>query len=86
MNPTRFSVSSIAILQQSSSTLRYAFISTFRSGRQFRESSATIKNIYNATIVKNLMTGGNTPYPRTPVEEKSSTSVDPSKGMAFQLR
>ncbi|KDR69213.1 hypothetical protein GALMADRAFT_256051 [Galerina marginata CBS 339.88] len=82
MEPTKFSVASIAILQQSSSTLRQSVSMALYASQQFRKSVAAVKTIYASTAVINSMTVGDTSYPR--IDEKSD-STNGSKGMGFKL-
>ncbi|KAF8886866.1 P-loop containing nucleoside triphosphate hydrolase protein [Gymnopilus junonius] len=82
-NPSAFSVASIAILQQSSTNLRYSVSIALSTSQGFRRSIASIKSIYASTSVVNSMTIGDTPYPR--MYEKS-TVIGHSKGMGFELK
>ncbi|KDR69212.1 hypothetical protein GALMADRAFT_924742 [Galerina marginata CBS 339.88] len=82
LNPTEFSVASIAILQQSSITLRYSLEAIFRSSEKFRRSISAIRKVYSASEVLNTMQNGNLPYPR--LDEKAEWNGQ--KGMSFQLK
>lgn len=84
LRPTKLSLSAIAILQQTSSTLRSSISLALNNGKRFKKNLTLIKTIYKATIVKNIMKAGHVSYPRIP--EKPLANVDPSKGMSFQLR
>ncbi|KAH9484595.1 ATP-dependent lipid A-core flippase [Psilocybe cubensis] len=84
LRPTRLSLSSIAILQQSSSTVRNSISFALHSGSRFQKNLTLIKTIYNATIVKNTMKVGSVSYPHIP--ENPIANVNPSKGMSFQLK
>ncbi|TFK24505.1 P-loop containing nucleoside triphosphate hydrolase protein [Coprinopsis marcescibilis] len=79
-NPSRFTISSIAIFQQSSQTLRWTLIEIFTHSDQFRRDVAAIKTLYQASEIKNSVVGGKLAYPV--VSEKG---VSPP-GMGFELR
>ncbi|KIM46798.1 hypothetical protein M413DRAFT_440368 [Hebeloma cylindrosporum] len=79
--PSKFSVASIAILQQSSSTLRYSLETVFRSNEKFRKSVADVKRFYETTEAVNTMQDGTLSYPR--IEEKDKWKSD--RGMSFEL-
>ncbi|KAK0490254.1 P-loop containing nucleoside triphosphate hydrolase protein [Armillaria novae-zelandiae] len=77
-NPTRFSMSSIAVMQQTSEDLEWSIDSILRNISYFQEQCQVLRNIYEAGDVKNLVRDGSTRYPRS-VEEKN-------KGMSFEIR
>jgi hypothetical protein len=80
--PSKFSVASIAILQQSSTTLRYSLETIFRSNERFRKCLVDVEKFYEATEVVNTMQEGTLSYPR--VEEKDKWNTD--RGMSFEIR
>ncbi|KAF8888411.1 P-loop containing nucleoside triphosphate hydrolase protein [Gymnopilus junonius] len=82
-DPAAFSVASIAILQQSSTSLKYSITMVMRTSQRFRSSVTSVKSIYASTGVINSMVVGHVPYPR--VDEKSE-DADGSKGMGFELK
>jgi hypothetical protein len=82
MNPSKFSVASLATLQRSSTTLRYSLEMIFRTNEHFRRSLKNIRSLYDAQNVVNTLKDGNIPYP--PPTEKRDESTD--KGMSFELR
>lgn len=75
--PSTFSVSSIAILQQSSATLRYSLTNVLQNADSFRRQLNDIRNLYNATNASSGLANGQKPYPDPSSE---------SKGMSFDLR
>ena len=80
--PSKFSVASIAILQQSSTTLRYSLETILRGNEHFRKSVSEVKKFYEATGVVGTMQDGTLSYPR--VEEEDSQNSD--RGMAFEIK
>jgi len=77
--PSKFSVASIAILQQSSTTLRWSLDSVFRMGETMRRNVLNVKRLYAAEKVVNSIKDGALAYP--PADEKST-----QLGMAYDLR
>jgi hypothetical protein len=63
-------------------TLRYSLETILRSNEEFRKSIASIKKVYEASEVVNLMKEGTISYPQ--VEEKGEWNSD--KGMSFGLK
>ncbi|KAF8163821.1 P-loop containing nucleoside triphosphate hydrolase protein [Crassisporium funariophilum] len=82
INPTKFSVASIAILQQSSSHLRYSLETIFQSSEQFRQNMSSIRKVYAASSVTNTMSDGHLSYPSQ--NEKNECKTE--KGMSFELK
>ncbi|KAK0209673.1 P-loop containing nucleoside triphosphate hydrolase protein [Armillaria fumosa] len=78
LHPEKLSLSSIAILQQSSQILELTLQLLVVNVNSFRKQSQEIKNIYDASKVATKLQDGNLSYPRTG-EEKL-------KGMSFELR
>ncbi|KAJ7358439.1 P-loop containing nucleoside triphosphate hydrolase protein [Mycena albidolilacea] len=76
--PARFSMTSIAILQQYSTSLNYSLQMLFWDFSQIGRSFTDIKILYEAASVKNQIVDGDVAYPRADVE--------PSKGMEIELR
>ncbi len=74
----KLSLSSIAILQQSSQILEWTLQLLVVNVNSFRKQYQEIKNIYDASKVATKLQDGNVSYPRTG-EEKL-------KGMSFELR
>ncbi|KAF8194622.1 hypothetical protein BJ912DRAFT_828075, partial [Pholiota molesta] len=63
INPSKFSVASLATLQRSSTTLRWSLETLFRTNEQFRRSLKSIRSLYDAQNVVNTLKDGNIPYP-----------------------
>lgn len=78
LHPARFTVTSIAILQQSASTLRWSLESVLDSTDSFQRQLTDIKNLYEVSDVVNKISDGTLPYP--------SSSDKKQTGMAFELR
>ncbi|KAK0231574.1 P-loop containing nucleoside triphosphate hydrolase protein [Armillaria fumosa] len=78
LDPTRFSMSSIAVMQQTSQNLEWSIDSILLRVSYFYEQCQILRNMYEAGEVKNLVQDGSTRYPRS-VEEKT-------KGMSFEIR
>ncbi|KAF8967246.1 P-loop containing nucleoside triphosphate hydrolase protein [Flammula alnicola] len=78
VHPDKFSVASIAILQQSSTTLRYSLRSALHTTQLFRSSVAAVKTVYASAEVINSMNVGEVPYPRNDKEKAL-------QGMSFHL-
>ncbi|KAG6826168.1 hypothetical protein H0H92_000907 [Tricholoma furcatifolium] len=76
-NPSKLSLASIAVLQQSSQTLRWSLHSVLHQMRYFHRHVSKLKNIYAVTDKLSKTQVGKVPYPT----EKSSAD-----GMAFELR
>ncbi|RDB22985.1 putative multidrug export ATP-binding/permease protein YgaD [Hypsizygus marmoreus] len=78
INPTKFSVASIAVLQQSSMSLRYSLEKILYKVTAFQHNVSKLRNLYAASERKNKMEDGDLSYPRT---EKAHED-----GMAFELK
>ncbi|KAJ6494286.1 P-loop containing nucleoside triphosphate hydrolase protein [Mycena sanguinolenta] len=78
MAPARFSMTSIAILQQYSSSLSYSLQILFWDFSRVGRSFTDIKVLYEAAEVKNQIIDGDREYPRPDVEK--------AKGMEIELR
>ncbi|KAG6870536.1 hypothetical protein C0992_013090, partial [Termitomyces sp. T32_za158] len=76
INPSKFSIASIAVLQQSSSLLRYSLHYIFRDTQTLNRHVTKLKNLYALLEKLSKVQQGDVPYPR------SQTSKD---GMAFEL-
>ncbi len=77
--PERLSLSSIAILQQSSQSLDWAIEYAVRNISSFRKQYQELKNVYDSSNIANTLTDGDIAYPKPSSEEKL-------KGMSFELR
>ncbi|KAK0430089.1 P-loop containing nucleoside triphosphate hydrolase protein [Armillaria borealis] len=77
--PDRFSLSSIAILQQSSQSLDWAIEYAVRNINSFRKQYQELKNVYDSSNIANTLTEGDVAYPNASSEEKP-------KGVSFELR
>ncbi|KAG6872397.1 hypothetical protein C0995_009987 [Termitomyces sp. Mi166 len=77
ISPSKFSIASIAVLQQSSSTLRWSLQSILRDMRSFRRHTTKLKNLYALSERLSKIPEGDVPYP------SPQTSTD---GMAFELK
>ncbi|KAF8163822.1 P-loop containing nucleoside triphosphate hydrolase protein [Crassisporium funariophilum] len=82
MDPSKCSVSSIVILQQTTERLRYSLASVLRTNELFRQSIMNIRKIYAASTIINTMKEGHLTYPA--VYEKGKITVE--RGMSFELR
>ncbi len=78
LNPAKFSISSVALLQQSSTSLRFSLQATFTQGGSLTQSLSTLKDIYRDEIIRAPMDTGIIPYP--------NNTEKPAKGMSFELR
>ncbi|KAF9458572.1 P-loop containing nucleoside triphosphate hydrolase protein [Collybia nuda] len=78
LNPSKFSIASIAVLQQSSMTLRHSFDSILYDAKSFRQQMSKLKNLYTISSVKNKLQDGDSSYPQ-------SNSMSEA-GMAFDLK
>ncbi|KAJ7596694.1 P-loop containing nucleoside triphosphate hydrolase protein [Mycena floridula] len=76
--PSRFSVSSVAILTQSSSTLRWSLECVLANSDSFRRQLMEVRNLYDVSNVVNKLADGKTPYP--------NPSCEKNLGMSFELR
>ncbi|KAG7439707.1 P-loop containing nucleoside triphosphate hydrolase protein [Guyanagaster necrorhizus] len=78
LHPEELSLSSIAILQQSSQTLEWTLQVLSMNVNSFRKQYQEIKNVYDSAKTSTKLQDGNVSYPRT--------SKDKYKGMSFELR
>ncbi|KAF9021275.1 P-loop containing nucleoside triphosphate hydrolase protein [Hymenopellis radicata] len=78
INPSNFSLSQVAILQQSSAQLEWALWYMISNVQSFRRQSQELRSLYDAEKINNVLADGDVAYPRTD-EEKS-------KGISFELR
>jgi hypothetical protein len=78
LNPSKFSITSIAILQQSSSTIRRTLENILIDTALFRRHLNEIQNLYDAAKINNKMSDGEHPYPN-PIHKCD-------EGMSFDLR
>jgi hypothetical protein len=63
LQPSKFSVSSMAILQQTSNSLRWTFSRIFDGGKDIPKHLNLIKSIYDTLKIENKISDGNKPYP-----------------------
>jgi hypothetical protein len=63
LQPSKFSVSSMAILQQTSSSLRQTFYQILDSSRETPRQLELIRSTYDALKVNNQVSDGTRPYP-----------------------
>ena len=63
LQPSKFSVSSMAILQQTSSSLRWTFYKILENSKEAPRHIELIKSTYDALKVNNQVTDGIRPYP-----------------------
>ncbi|SJL17823.1 uncharacterized protein ARMOST_21386 [Armillaria ostoyae] len=77
--PERLSLSSIAILQQSSQHLDWAIQYVVMNMNTFRKQYQELKNVYDSSNIANTLADGEIAYPNPSSEEKP-------KGMSFELR
>ncbi|KAJ7110432.1 P-loop containing nucleoside triphosphate hydrolase protein [Mycena epipterygia] len=78
LRPPKFSMTSIAILQQYSTTLDHSLHMLFWSVTEIGKYVTDIKILYQTAEIKNMIVDGDTPYPRE--------SLDNTKGMDIELR
>ncbi len=76
--PERFSLSSIAILQQSSQHLDWTIGYVVENINQFQRRYQKLKNVYDSANIANTLVDGDIAYPNT-------SSDDKPKGMSFEL-
>ncbi|KAJ7100366.1 P-loop containing nucleoside triphosphate hydrolase protein [Mycena epipterygia] len=76
--PSKFSMTSIAILHQYSMSLNYSLQMLFWAVSGVGKCVTDIKLLYQTAEIKNIVVDGDTPYPRE--------SVDGLKGMDIELR
>ncbi|KAK0219591.1 P-loop containing nucleoside triphosphate hydrolase protein [Armillaria nabsnona] len=79
LHPERFSLSSIAILQQSSQSLDWAIEYAVQNINSFRKQYQELKNVYDSSKIANTLADGEIAYPNPSSEEKP-------QGMSFELR
>ncbi|KAK0435827.1 P-loop containing nucleoside triphosphate hydrolase protein [Armillaria borealis] len=77
--PERLSLSSFAILQQSSQSLDSAIQYVVMNVNTFRRQYQVLKNVYDSSNITNKLADGDIAYPNPSSEEKP-------KGMSFELR
>ncbi|PBL01640.1 P-loop containing nucleoside triphosphate hydrolase protein [Armillaria gallica] len=75
MKPSKFSISSIAILHQSSGTLEWSMRSILRDVIKFRKQCEQLRTLYEADKISNKLIDGCLSY-----------SPEKSQGMSFELR
>ncbi|KAJ7215585.1 hypothetical protein GGX14DRAFT_443140 [Mycena pura] len=80
LNPATFSMTSIAIMQEYSTSLDYALYMLFWDVRQVGKYVTDIKVLYETANIQNQIVDGTVEYPR-PADE-----ADTSKGMDIELR
>ncbi|KAF9035464.1 hypothetical protein BJ165DRAFT_1509700 [Panaeolus papilionaceus] len=78
LRPSLFSLSSLAILQQSSAWLGYSLGTVFQSSETFRQAVMSVRKLYEAGILVNKLSDGVVAY-YVPNDEKAG------KGMGFEL-
>ncbi|KAK0492630.1 P-loop containing nucleoside triphosphate hydrolase protein [Armillaria luteobubalina] len=76
--PNRFSLASVAVLQQSSLHLDWAIGDVVMSINQLQRRYQKLKNIYDSSNIANMLVDGDFAYPNTPSDEKPV-------GMSFEL-
>ncbi|KAK0464141.1 P-loop containing nucleoside triphosphate hydrolase protein [Armillaria novae-zelandiae] len=78
--PERLSLSSIAILQQSSQSLDWAIEYAVQNINSFRKQFQELKNVYDSCKIVNTLADGAVPYPNP-----SPSSSEKPQGMSFDL-
>ncbi|PPQ71993.1 hypothetical protein CVT24_008263 [Panaeolus cyanescens] len=90
MRPSHFSLTSLAILQQSSTWLGYSLGTVFQSSETFRQAVTNVRKLYEAGNVVNKMSDGAIPYPAPlSLSEKGDAGemkTEGEKGMGFELK
>ncbi len=76
--PERLSLSSVAILQQSSQHLDWAIAYVVGNINQFQRKYQKLKKVYDSANIANTLVDGDITYPNT-------SSDDKPKGMSFEL-
>uniref|UniRef100_A0A0W0F349 ABC transporter domain-containing protein n=1 Tax=Moniliophthora roreri TaxID=221103 RepID=A0A0W0F349_MONRR len=77
LRPSQISLTSIASLQQLTTSLRWCFILMYWDARLLRRHLSELQQLYDLLSTSKAVKDGNTPYPN----EKQS-----SRGMSFELR
>ncbi|KAK0231596.1 P-loop containing nucleoside triphosphate hydrolase protein [Armillaria fumosa] len=77
MTPSKFSISSIAILHQSSGSLEWSMRSILRKVTKFRKQCEQLRILYEADKIHNKLVDGCLSYSQSP---------EKSQGMSFELR
>ena len=79
--PTKLSLASIAILQQSAGALRLSLKMILRTNERFRKSVSNVRKMYEAFLIMNSMSDGTLAYPLD--KEKGDSSLN---GMSFEVK
>jgi hypothetical protein len=77
VNPSKFSIASIAVLQHSSEQLRYSIQLILYETKSFRRHISKLKNLYGITDVKIKLQEGDISYPHPNSKDT---------GMSFELQ
>ena len=81
MHPERFSVATLALLQQTAGSLRWTFERLSRQKATMVEDLNYVKGLYEGMTVQNAITFGTLPYP-PPSDSEEKTP----RGMAIEFR
>jgi len=84
LQPSKFSVSSMAILQQTSNSLRWTFYQIFHGSKTMPRNLELVKSIYNTLKVDNQICDGNRPYPQEDCKT-DGMSIDVRYVLRFQM-
>jgi hypothetical protein len=83
LQPSKFSVSSMAILQQTSSSLRWTFDKILHGSKNISRHLELTKSIYNTLKVDNQIRDGSRPYPQED-RKNDGMSIDVRYALRFQ--
>lgn len=83
INPSAFSVTSFAILQQYSANLQLSLQYLLNGLGQFRKECQQISSLYDSLKMPPALSEGSLEYPPCP---RSELEKGPSRGMSFDLR
>jgi hypothetical protein len=83
LQPSKFSASSMAILQQTSTSLRWTFYSIISGSKELPRQLELIKSTYDALEVNNQINDGSRPYPQEDCKN-DGMSVDVRYTLRFQ--
>ncbi|KAJ7669587.1 P-loop containing nucleoside triphosphate hydrolase protein [Mycena rosella] len=76
LRPSKFSMTSIAILQQYSASLNYSLQMVFWDFSKVRKCVADIRILYETANIKNLIVDGDAAYPRPCADTSESKGMD----------
>ena len=75
ISPKSFSLPSIALMEQASSTLTWTMYELFRDSDSMLQTFRQVKDLYALGEIQNLIKDGELPYPRGLAEQKGSRGM-----------